>query len=84
MPTSLRDHARNLLDRLARPRIRGLRRLEEVQHMLSAQGRPQRQEPMVGVRERPTATDGDESGVAVLGEDHRRSATEAPAPSKVL
>ena len=38
--------------------------------MLCARGRPQSQEPMVGVRERPPAADGDEAGVAVFGEDH--------------
>lgn len=43
----------DLLDRLAGPRIRGLHRLEEVQNMFCARGRPQSQEPMVGVRERP-------------------------------
>jgi hypothetical protein len=59
-----------LLDRLAGPRIRRLHRLEEVQNVLCARGRPQSEEPMVGVRERPTATDGDEAGVAGLGEDH--------------
>jgi hypothetical protein len=38
--------------------------------VLCARGRPQSQEPMVGVRERPPAADGDEAGVAVFGEDH--------------
>jgi len=60
----------NLLDRLARPQIRGLRRLEEVQNVLCARGRPQSQEPMVGVGERAPAADGDEARVAVFGEDH--------------
>ena len=59
-----------MLDRLAGPRVRGLHRLEEVQNVLCAHGRPQSQEPMVGVRERPAAADGDEAGVAVFGEDH--------------
>ena len=39
-------------------------------NMLRARGCPQRQEPMVGIRERPTAADGDEAGVTLLGEDH--------------
>jgi hypothetical protein len=60
----------NLLDRVAGPRVRGLYRLEEVQNVLCARGRPQSQEPMVGVRERPPAADGDEAGVAVFGEDY--------------
>jgi hypothetical protein len=60
----------NLLDCLAGPRIRGLHRLEEVQNVLCARRRPQGQKPVVGVRERPPAADGDEPGIAVLGEDH--------------
>ncbi len=61
----------NLLDGLAGPRVQGLLQLEEVQDLLGASGRPQSEELMIGVRERPPATDGDETGVAVLGEDHR-------------
>jgi hypothetical protein len=61
----------NLLDCPAGPRIGGLLRLEEVQNVLCARRRPQSQEPMVGVGERSPAADGDEAGVAVLGEDHR-------------
>ena len=38
--------------------------------MLRARGRPQSQEPMVGVRKRPPTADGDEAGVAIFGEDH--------------
>ena len=60
----------DLLDRVAGPWIRGLFRLEEVQNVLCAPCRPQSQEPMVGVRERPAATDCDEARVALLGEDH--------------
>jgi hypothetical protein len=59
-----------LLDRLAGPRVRGLHRLEEVKDVLCARGRPQRQEAMVGVRERPPTADRDEAGVAVFREDH--------------
>ena len=50
--------------------VRGLHRLEEVQNVLRARGSPQRKEPMVGVRKRPPTADGDEAGVAILGEDH--------------
>ena len=60
----------SLLDRLAGPRVRGPHRLEEVQNVLCARGRPQSQEPMVGVRERPAAADSDEARVTVLGENH--------------
>ena len=60
----------DLLDRVAGPRIRGLLRLEEVKDVLCARRRPQAQEPVVGVRERPPAADRDETRVALLGEDH--------------
>jgi hypothetical protein len=60
----------NLFDRLPGPRVRRLHRLVEVQNVLCARGRPQREEPMVGVRECPPAADGDEPGVANLGQDH--------------
>ncbi len=60
----------NLLDRLAGPLVRGLHRLEEVQNVLRASGSPESQEPMVGVRKRPTTADGDEAGVAIFREDH--------------
>ena len=59
----------DLLQRVAGPWIRVLR-LEEVQNVLCARGRPQSQKPMVGVRERPPAADSDEARVALLGEDH--------------
>ena len=60
----------NLLDRQTGPRVRGLLRLEEVQDVFCARGSPQSQEPMVRVRERPPAADGDEAGVTVFGQDH--------------
>ncbi|MFN8487094.1 MAG: hypothetical protein U0350_05835 [Caldilineaceae bacterium] len=59
----------NLLDCLAGPQVGRLRRLEEVQNVLCARSRPNGEELMVGVRERPPAADGDEAGVAVFGED---------------
>ena len=60
----------NLLDCLEGPRIRGPHRLEEMQNVLCARGRPESQEAMVGVRERGAATDRDEATVTVLGQDH--------------
>ena len=60
----------DVLDRLTRPGVIGLHRLEEGQNVLPARGRPQSQQPMVGVREGPSAADRDEPGVAVLGKDH--------------
>ncbi len=59
-----------LLDRLAGSRVRGLDGFEEMQNVPCARGCPESQEPMVGVGERPPAADGDETGVAIFGEDH--------------
>jgi hypothetical protein len=47
-----------------------LHRLEEVQDVICADGRPQGEESMIRVRERPTPADGDEASVSVLGKDH--------------
>jgi hypothetical protein len=41
-----------------------------VQNVLCARCRPHSQEPMVGVRERPSTADRDEARVALLGENH--------------
>src|SRR5207302_823841 len=71
----------NLLDRQTGPRVRGLHRLEEVQNVLCARGSPQSQEPMVGVRERTPAADGDEAGVAVFWQDHGWSVTQTASKS---
>ncbi len=60
----------SLLHRTARPRIRGLGRLEKRQDVFSAFSRPLSEESMMGVFQRAPATDGDESGIAHLGEDH--------------
>src|SRR5512144_3347993 len=60
----------SLLDRLAGPRVRGLHRLDEVQNVLCAGGRPQGEKLMVQIRERPAAADRDEARVALLGENH--------------
>jgi hypothetical protein len=60
----------NLLDRLTGPRVQGLFRLEQVQNVLCTRRRPQSQEPMVGIRERPPAADRDEARIAGFGEDH--------------
>src|SRR5512144_1005353 len=74
----------SLLDRLAGPRVRGLPRLEEVQNVLCARGRPQSQEPMVRVREHPPAAEGDEAGVAVFGEDHGCTRPVASARLRII
>jgi len=60
----------NLRDRLAGPRVGGLHRLEEVHNVLRACGSPPSQEPMVGVGKRPPTADGDEAGIAIVGQDH--------------
>jgi hypothetical protein len=71
----------NLLDRQTGPRVRGLHRLEEVQNVLCARGSPQSQKPMVGVRERPPAADGDEARVAVFWQDHGSTVPECICPT---
>ncbi len=60
----------NLCDRLTGPGVQRLHRLEEVQNVPCAPGRPQSEEPMVGVRECAPAADGDEPGVALLRQGH--------------
>jgi hypothetical protein len=70
-----------VLDRETGPRVRGLRRLEEVQNVLCARGRPQSQKPMVRVREPPPSAEGDETRVAVLGKDHRSTVRDRTGPA---
>lgn len=60
----------SLFDRLAGPRVRRLHRLEKVQNVLCARGRPQGEKLMVQIRERPATADSDEARVAVLGENY--------------
>jgi hypothetical protein len=71
----------NPVDRQTGPRVRGLHRLEEVQNVFCTCGSPQSQEPMVGVRERPPAADGDEAGVAVSRQDHGSTIPERICPT---
>lgn len=67
------------LDGLAGSWVRGLHRLEKVENVLCAHGRPQGQPPMVGVGQRPPAADSDEARVAVFGENHRYTCPMASA-----
>jgi hypothetical protein len=60
----------DLLDRQPGPRVSGPHRLEDRQNVLCARGSPQRQKPMIGVRERAPTADGAEAGVAVFWQDH--------------
>jgi hypothetical protein len=59
-----------MLDRLTRPWVLGPRRLEEVEDMLRACCRPEREELVVCIGERPAAADRHEARVADLREDH--------------
>jgi hypothetical protein len=61
----------DLFDRLARTCIRGPHRLEQVENVLCTFGRPQGEQSMVVVRERPATADRDEARIAVLGKDHQ-------------
>jgi hypothetical protein len=56
----------SLREGLARPRVRRLRRLEQVQDVFRTRCGPQGEQLMVGVGERPSAAYGDEPGVAFL------------------
>lgn len=60
----------SLSDRLTRARVGRLRRLEQVQDVFRAGCRPQGQQLMIGVGERPSPADRDESGVAFFGQYH--------------
>src|SRR5262249_7651121 len=58
------------LDRLTRSRVLRLSRLEEVKDVLRARCRPQGEELVIRIGERPTAADRHETRVAVFREDH--------------
>ena len=70
----------NLFDRVTRPGIRGPLEFEPAQHMFSTYRRPPGQQPMVGVRECPPATDGDEPWVAIFGQNHGDGVPERTSP----
>jgi hypothetical protein len=70
-----------LLDRLTRSRVLGLRRLEQGKHVLGARCRPERQETVIRVGERPTAADCHETRVSDFREDHRLTFSHLPASS---
>jgi len=59
----------SLLNCVTRPRVRRLRRLEQVQDVYRTRCGPQGEQLMVGVFERPPAADSDEARVAVFRED---------------
>lgn len=59
-----------MLNRPTRPRVVALTRLEQVENVLGAQSRPQRQEMMVGVGEGPTATNSRQARVLDLRKNH--------------
>jgi hypothetical protein len=59
-----------MLDRVARPWVLRLNRLEEVKDVLRARCRPKGEEIVVRVGEGPTAADRHEARVPHLREDH--------------
>ncbi len=59
-----------LLDRFTRSGVLGLCRLEEVEDVLRACCRPQRQEVVITVREGPTAADRHQARIPLLRKDH--------------
>ena len=84
-----RDLATNpgadVVDRLPWSRITRMSGLEQLQHMLRAGRRPERQQPVVGVRQGAATTDRDEPGIPHVREDHDNddasSAARAPMPT---
>src|SRR5919198_3239052 len=61
-----------MLDRHTRSSIVGLSRLEQAEDVLRARCRPESEEVVMRLGERPTATRRHEAGVSDLREDHRR------------
>jgi hypothetical protein len=61
-----------VLDRLARPLVRGLGGLEQAEDVLRTGGSPQGEQLVIGVRQRSAAADGHEARILDLGQDHRR------------
>ena len=59
-----------VVDRVARPRVVRLRRLEEVEDVLGARRGPQGQPLVVGIGERATAANGHQARVPGLRKDH--------------
>ena len=58
------------LNRVTRALVCAVRFLKQVQHMLGTGGRPHRQKLVVGVGERPAATNAHEPRVTNRGKDH--------------
>jgi hypothetical protein len=71
----------DLLDRLTWSRVLRLSRLEEVEDVLGARCRPQGEELVIRIGERPTAADRHETTVAVLREDHTQHSFRSHQPN---
>src|SRR6266513_5116197 len=67
-----------LLNRLTRSRVLRPSRLEPLEDVLRARCRPQGEELVIRIGERPTAADRYETTVAVLREDHTSGALGGP------
>lgn len=71
------------LDRLAGARVCRQLFLDEMQHVLSAGGGPEGQQLVMGVGERPAASDRDQALVTDAGQDHASSVTVPNPPCAV-
>src|SRR5439155_2858710 len=71
----------NLLDRLTRSWVQRLCRLEEVEDMLRARCRPQREQLVIRIGQRPTAADRYETTVADLRENHTQHSFRSHQPN---
>ena len=61
----------SLVDSMARPRVVGPHRLEEMQDVLRARGRPEGKQLVVRIRKRATTANRDEARVSFFWEDQR-------------
>jgi hypothetical protein len=64
------DPGAGILDRLTRPWVLRLSRLEEVKDVLGARCRPKSEEMVIRISEDPTAADRHEARVPDLRQDH--------------
>jgi hypothetical protein len=72
-----------MLDRLTRSRVVRSRRLEDVEDVLGARCRPEGEQTMVRVGERPAPADRHETGIANLWKDQGERWT-GPGPDRGL
>ncbi len=78
------DPGASSIDGLTRSLVPGLDRFEEIENVLGAVGRPQREQMVIRISEGPATPDRHEARVAFLGEDHRVSVDEWGSAARFL